>query len=145
MRNMSFAKQRFDSTAKPLGRCLLNLDATISTQDIICTQRQKPSMEYQGAFRFLQMISQETNLILLGLLADACDECLVLTRCFDREAFRMEEMVEQIETFTRKLQWLFAGRGCLRTGYTSLALTHLRKGKLVPVSGHAPVTLGGGA
>ena len=143
MRNMSFAKQRFDSTAKPLGRCLLNLDASISTMDIICMQRQTSSMEYQGAFRFLQMISQETNLILLGMLADACDECLVLTRFFDREAFRLEEMVEQIETFKRKLQWLFAGRGCLTTGYTSLALTHLRKGKLVPVPGHAPVTLGG--
>jgi hypothetical protein len=143
MRNMSFAKQRFDSTAKPLGRCLLNLDATISTMDIICAQRQTSSLEYQGAFRFLQMISQETNLILLGMLADACDECLVLTRFFDREAFRLEEMVEQIETFKRKLQWLFAGRGCLSTGYTSLALTHLRKGKLVPIPGHAPVTLGG--
>jgi hypothetical protein len=53
---------------------LLNLDASISTMDIICMQRQTSSMEYQGAFRFLQMISQETNLILLGMLADACDE-----------------------------------------------------------------------
>jgi hypothetical protein len=51
MRNMSFAKQRFDSTAKPLGRCLLNRDATISTMDIICMQRQTSSMEYQGAVR----------------------------------------------------------------------------------------------
>jgi hypothetical protein len=97
----------------------------------------------QDAFQFLQLISQEANLILLGMLADACDECLVLTRFFDREAFRLEEMVRQIDTFKRKLQWLFAGRGCLDTGYTSLALTHLRKGKLVPIPGQAPVTLGG--
>ena len=143
VRNMSFAKQRFDSTAKPLGRCLLNLDATISTMDIICARRGTSSPEYKGAFQFLQLISNDANLILLGMLADACDECLVLTRFFDREAFRLEEMVEQIDTFKRKLQWLFAGRGCLDTGYTSLALTHLRKGKLVPIPGQAPVTLGG--
>ena len=36
VRNMPFAKQRFDSTAKPLGRCLLNLDAVISTMNIAC-------------------------------------------------------------------------------------------------------------
>ena len=143
MRNMSFAKQRFDSTAKPLGRCLLNLDATISTMDIICARRGTSSPEHKGALGFLQLISQEANLILLGMLADACDECLVLTRFFDREAFRLEEMVEQIDTFKRKLKWLFAGRGCLDIGYTSVALTHLRKGKLVPIPGQSPVTLGG--
>ena len=111
--------------------------------DIIFARRGTSSPECKGAFQFLQLISQEANLILLGMLADACDECLVLTRFFDREAFRLEEMVEQIDTFKRKLQWLFAGRGCLDTGYTSLALTHLRKGKLVPIPGQAPVTLGG--
>ena len=31
VRNLSFAKQRFDSTAKPLGRCAWHLDALIST------------------------------------------------------------------------------------------------------------------
>ena len=36
VRNMSFAKQRFYSTAKPLGRCLLNLYAVISTMNIVC-------------------------------------------------------------------------------------------------------------
>ena len=40
--------------------------------------------------------------MLTGMLADACDECLVLTRFFDREAFRLEEMVEQIEVLPGK-------------------------------------------
>ena len=52
-------------------------------------------------------------------------------------------MVEQIEVFRAKLHWLFAGRGCLNTGYTHLALTHLRKGKLVPLLGKAPCLVGG--
>ena len=52
-------------------------------------------------------------------------------------------MVEQIEVFRAKLHWLFAGRGCLNTGYTHWALTHLRKGKLVPLPGKGPCLVGG--
>ena len=37
MRNFSFAKQRFDSLAKPLARCVWNLDAVISTCEKIET------------------------------------------------------------------------------------------------------------
>ena len=29
--------------------------------------------------------------MLLGMLADASDECLLLTRSFDKEAFRLED------------------------------------------------------
>ena len=42
VRNMSFAKQRFDSAAKPLGRCLLNLDAVISTMNLVCAESLQP-------------------------------------------------------------------------------------------------------
>jgi hypothetical protein len=79
VRDMSFAKQRFDSTAKPLGRCLLNLDAAISTMDIICRQRPATSKEHQGGRDFLTLISEPRSLLLMGMLADASDECLVLT------------------------------------------------------------------
>ena len=103
VRNMSFAKQRFDSTAKPLGRCLLNLDAVISTMHIVCGEYAAASKEHRGAAESLRVLSQEANLILLGMLADASDECLLLTRFFDKEAFRLEEMAEQIAAFNRKL------------------------------------------
>jgi hypothetical protein len=66
-----------------------------------------------------------------------------LTRFFDREAFRLEEMAEQVALFKRKLRWLFAEQGCLNLGFTSLALAHLARNKLVPVPGQAPVVLGG--
>ena len=36
------------------------------------------------------------------------DECLLSTRFFDKEAFRLEEMAEQIAPFNLKFQWLFA-------------------------------------
>lgn len=71
VRDMSFAKQRFDSTAKPLGRCLLNLDAAISTMDIICRQRPTTSKEHRGGRDFLTLMSEPRNLLLMGMLADA--------------------------------------------------------------------------
>ena len=74
VRNMPFAKQWFDSTAKPLGRCLLNLDAVINTMNIVCGEYPKTSKEHRGAAEFLHVLSQEANLILLGTLADASDE-----------------------------------------------------------------------
>ena len=38
---------------------------------------------------------------------------------------------------------LQAGKGCLGTGYTSLALKHLMRAKMVSIPGQAPVVLGG--
>jgi len=99
---MSFAKQRFDSTAKPLGRCLLNLDAVISTMNIVCGEYPATSKGHRGAADFLHVLSQEANLILLGLLDGASDECLLLARFFDKESFRLEEMAEQIAAFNLK-------------------------------------------
>ena len=107
VRNMSFAKQRFDSTAKPLGRCVLNLDAVISTMNIVCGEYPATSKEHRGAAEFLQVLSQEANRILLGMSADASDECLLLTRFFDKEAFRLEEMAEQIAAFNLKFALAF--------------------------------------
>ena len=74
VRNISFAKQRFDSTAKPLGRCLLNLDAVIGTMNLVCGEYPTTSKEHPGVAEFLHVLSQEANLIMLGMLADASDE-----------------------------------------------------------------------
>ena len=78
VRNMSFAKQRFDSNAKPLGRAALNLDALISTMALILRQRNRNSKEGQGAANFLKALSPR-NVLLMGMMADDADECLLLT------------------------------------------------------------------
>ncbi len=54
-------------------------------------------------------------------------------------------MAEQIATLNQKLHWLFARKkkGCLGTGYTSLALKHLMRAKMIPNPGQVPVVLGG--
>jgi hypothetical protein len=49
------------------------------------------------------------QLLMTGMLADTSNGCKVLTCFFDQEAFRW------------KLQWLYAGKGCLTNGYNSLA------------------------
>ena len=143
VKNMSFAKQRFDSSAKPLGRCVLNLDALISTMEIIMRQRPTSSKEAQGARQFLAILN-ERSVLLMGMLADATDECLVLTRFFDKEAFQLEDTARQLNGFRNKLHWLFSKRGCLGTGFTSLAREHLDRAKLVPCPKNGlPRTLGG--
>ena len=128
---MSFAKQRFDSSAKPLGRCILNLDALIRAVEIIMRQRPTNSKEAQGARQLLAILN-ERSVLLMGMLADATDERLVLTRFFDKEAFQLEDTTRQLNGFRNKLHWLFSKWGCLGTGFTSLAREHLDRAKLVP-------------
>ena len=78
MRNLSSAKQRFDSSAKPLARVLFNLDATISTCQIIRDSRGSTDKAVKHCNAFLEMLTPLT-VILLGMMADN-EECLALTR-----------------------------------------------------------------
>ena len=53
-----------------------------------------------------------------------------LTR-FDKEAFAIEKMAEQVQNFKQSVQVLFHHGACLRTGFTKLCLDHLRMQKAV--------------
>ena len=142
---LGFSKDRFDSKQKPLSRCVLNLDALISTALLIYRTRDAGSKEGQGVRSFMNLLN-EKNVLLLGMMADASDECLMLTRFFDREAFRIEEMSNQLEAFRRRLQALFAGRVCLRTGHTAIMMQYLRTSKMVhKTDSKMPVSFGGRA
>ena len=90
------------------------------------------------------MLSPET-ILLLGMLADASDEVLVLVRFFDKEAFEVDRMAEAVETFKRQLSALFRGQVCLRTGFTQLCLKHLQTTKLVRLGNGALRTVCGPA
>ncbi len=93
--NLSFTKQRFDSTAKPLGRCVMNLDALLTTCRIIRGTRERGSEAGQTCANFLNLIIGQPEVILLmGMMADASDECLVLTRFFDKDMFELERLPE---------------------------------------------------
>ena len=62
MRNLSFAKQRFDSSAKFLARRVWKLDAVIATCQRLGLQRLSAEVE-------------PLTVTLLGMMADATDEC----------------------------------------------------------------------
>ena len=98
MRNFSFAKQRFDSLAKPLSRCVWNLDAVISTCEKIRDIRGLSNKQGKGCHAFLQMLSPLT-VILMGMMADASAECLALTRFMDTAVLRVEGLSTQVSSF----------------------------------------------
>ena len=142
--HLGYAKQRFDNTAKPLAVAVWNLDAVISSCDLIARDSAIRGQFRRVAETFLTMLSPET-ILLLGMLADASDEVLVLVRFFDKEAFEVDRMAEAVETFKRQLSALFRGRVCLRTGFTQLCLKHLQTTKLVRLGNGALRTVCGPA
>ena len=70
--------------------------------------------------------------LLLGMMADASDEVLMLVRFFDRESFAIEQMAERVQAFMQTARAPFHGGECLRTGFTDLCLQHLQTQKSIP-------------
>ena len=89
--HLGFAKERFDSTAKPLAVAIWNLDAVISTSTII--ERDVGfHAEYRTSCRkYLDGLCAHKS-ILMCMLADAIGEVLTRCRFFVREAFQTESM-----------------------------------------------------
>ncbi|MFM7978081.1 MAG: hypothetical protein ACKPKO_02090, partial [Candidatus Fonsibacter sp.] len=57
LNNLSYAKHRFDSTAKPLGRMIMHFDVLVQTTvDIIC-ERNPASSEHRGANLALKVLT----------------------------------------------------------------------------------------
>ncbi len=130
VRDLSWAKHRFDGVAKPLGVCMWNLDAVISTCTIV-ERGVNFKVEYRNSSRkFLDGLGPE-KIILMGMMADASDEVLVLCRFFDREAFEAEQMAHQIVPFKARMRLLFHDEACLSRGYTRVALKFLEQPRMV--------------
>jgi hypothetical protein len=140
--NLSFAKHRFDSTAKPLGICVWNLDAVISTCHIIVRDKSFDKQYRTLCQQFLDELSPE-RILLLGMLADASEEVLTLVRFFDREAFDVSAMSEQVVAFKRRVRALFHDEACLTQGFTVICLKHLDTRKMVIDSAGNVKTIGG--
>ncbi len=79
--NYGLKKARFDGVAKPLLRTTLHLDALMSTAAIINETRGSSSKQHLGAKAFLRLLSDEI-VLLIGMLADAADEVLLLVWFF---------------------------------------------------------------
>ena len=69
------------------------------------------------------------TVILMGMMADAIEECLALTRFMDTAVLRVEGLSKQVTDFAARVDLLFKKNICLETGLTKVALEHLAQQK----------------
>ena len=120
VKDLSMAKQRFDSTSKPIGRFVLWLDAVLCTAVDILKER-SGRVEALQAAAFLLLLDEE-KVILIALLGDAGDEGVILTRFLDNEEFPTEELADETAHFLARIEWLFVKGGARQLGFTAHAL-----------------------
>ena len=140
IRDLGLAKQRFDSTQKPLARTILYFDALMMTACWISVNRQGQP-EAQHADRFLKFVNEE-RVLQLAMAVDAGDESIQLTRFLDTEAYDIAELPMQLYLFFNKLNALFIDGRCVETGYTSHSLKIMKRARGYFIEG-VPYTLGG--
>ena len=133
LRNLSYAAQRFDSTARPLGRMVIHFEALVMTAVDIIRERQPASREHQGANNALDMLNTE-SMLQLGMVADACEIVVRFIRFLDKECFDISALPCHIQTLRDSATDLFKHGGCMRhAGYTQRMLGLIRKPRMVVV------------
>ena len=80
------------------------------------------------------MLGLEQNVILLGMMADASDECVLLTRFMDRDTFDIGFTHAELRQFQERISHLFLSKACLACGYTQVALEFLKRPRVL----HSP-------
>ncbi len=126
VKNLGFAKHRYDSVRKPLGRFVLWIGAMLATADWVRHQRHGRE-EARRCEAFLARLTEE-DYLQLAMMADAVDECVVLTRFLDDEAYDLAAAPDEVASFQRNVHYLFIEGGCTSVlGYTSYALEELRR------------------
>jgi hypothetical protein len=103
------ASRRFDSLHKPLGRIVLNLEAINNYCHIVGRDRGPSSVEGQGCGAFLNALTEE-SVIWLGMIADASDECTMVTRLMDREIFDTGNVWSELGAFRHRIEHLCVER-----------------------------------
>lgn len=142
LRNMGFAKHRFDSVATPLAKIVLRLDAVLAVLvDVIRTRRAEPY--YRPLVELMDMLSEEM-LVQLAMMADCSDEVLVLTRFLDKENYEAAELPRHLLEFSQRTERLFVHGACLEAPgtFTSHVLQLLRRPRLVVLGNGLPKSLG---
>ena len=109
IKNLSLRKHRFDSVQKPTGRTILYIDAVIMTA-IYASVHRKGQRDGDRANAFLSYIN-ERRLLLLAMMADAADECIVLVRFLDSEDYELSTFMLEIESCMSRLHFLFVEAG----------------------------------
>ena len=126
--NVRAAKHRFESFARPLARCCRQLLSVLRTAIKIAKFRH--SDEAGQAMRTFLHNIKSRDVLLLGMAADASDECLLLTRFCDDQDMDLTVLGEHTASFLANILDLFgAKRSCLnRPTYTKLVYETLSNG-----------------
>ena len=140
MRSLSYSKHRFNSTQKPLGRFVLLFEAIIMTALEINTAR-AGKKEGHAAADFLEFLSAE-RLVLVGMLADAGDECQQLTLDVESESYDVAQLGASVQRFVTAIDALFNDKAAHQHGYTKFMLSSLQTPRTFVVK-DSPKTLGG--
>jgi hypothetical protein len=127
IKDLNYAKNRFHSTQKPLGRFILTFDALLATASEIAIRRagKEPA---KAAIELLSTISEE-DLLTIAMLADAGDEASAIVRFFDCESYDVADAPCIIAAFLQRIDGLFLKRGCLTVEgtYTKFTMDLLRR------------------
>ena len=132
--NLRAAKHRFESYSKPLARFCLYVEAVIHVALRIVAERGSDSAA-QHAKAFLTYINNE-RLVQLAMMADAADEALKLIRECDKEEWDTARMVDLVQNFMDRIEWLFEKNGVLDAQtFTAHMLNILKSVKSWTVNG----------
>ena len=68
----------------------------------------------------------------VGMMADASDECMLLTRFMDRDTFDVGCVHVELQKFHDRINHLFLNKACLTCdGYTKVALEFLKRPRVL--------------
>ena len=102
--NLSAAKHRFESYAKPLQQFVMTLPAILATAQKMSLER-KEEPEGKDADNFLASISTE-HVTMLGCITDCAHEVLWLTRLHDEDHHDLSGLVHEVQVFRKKVDVL---------------------------------------
>eukprot|EP00438_Fugacium_kawagutii_P007524 Skav231105 [mRNA] locus=scaffold2525:459335:462529:+ [translate_table: standard] len=133
--SMSAAKHRFASLQKPLMRSILRYDALMATAGWIYHVR-KGTAKSKNAFAFLEKQTSE-RLLLRAMMADACEETIVLLRFGDQNRLEVATLPREIAAWQSRTKLLFVDGKCKDYGFTNFMITELQNTRMVPVTAKA--------
>ena len=107
--NIGIAKHRFDSMSKRLRRAVKKIEAMIATADWAILFR-KGKKECRCAQRFEDVLDDECYMT-LAFMAEAAQECCEFTRCFDSASMDTSIMIDEVNKFVERLDFLFVKGG----------------------------------
>ena len=142
--NMGYAKQRFDSYAKPLARLIDHFDAATKAAEEMIRRRPAGDNMARGCTKALNILDNEA-VLQLGMLADCAEVALRFTRFLDAESYDRARLPAKLCDFCQVCDFLFMKGGCFtwpggRTEYVLNKLLTCRR--LIFATASTPHTIG---